>query len=498
MTDPRKLLAAVRPRLVRAAERSLKAIPPVRRRLEKEYATLLRGMEPRLKPYRGDLPAQTRIPVSGRNRDDVLAEMAGLNGREESRWRDGFVSGAVYIGDEDHRAFMNEVYALNSQSNPLHSEVWPSVTKFEAEIVAMTAGMLGGDAAPGVCGVVTSGGTESILLAMKAYRDWGRTELRVRRPEVIVPATAHPAFDKAAECFGITVRRVPVGEDLKAHVAATERAIGRRTVALVGSAPTFPHGAIDPIPELSELARHRGLGFHTDACMGGFILPWARRLGAPIPEFDFRLPGVTSMSADTHKYGYAAKGTSVVLYRTPELRRHQYFVSTDWPGGLYCSPTLAGSRPGGLIAACWAAMVATGEDGYLDATRAVLATAGEIRRGVESIPELRLLGDGLWIVAFRSDDLDVYRILERMAERGWGLIGLQRPPAVHFCVTPRHATDGVAERFVADLQEAVAHVKSAPGEKGSLAPVYGTAATMPFRGVIRDLLERYLDLLYEP
>ena len=152
-------------------------------------------------------------------------------------------------------------------------------------------------------------------------------------------------------------------------MAATERAIGRRTVALVGSAPTFPHGAIDPIPELSELARRRGLGFHTDACMGGFILPWARRLGAPVPEFDFGLPGVTSMSADTHKFGYAAKGTSVVLYRTPELRRHQYFVSTDWPGGLYCSPTLAGSRPGGLIAACWAAMVATGEDGYLESTR---------------------------------------------------------------------------------------------------------------------------------
>jgi sphinganine-1-phosphate aldolase len=364
----------------------------------------------------------------------------------------------------------------------------------------MTASMLGGDAVPGVCGVVSSGGTESILLAMKAYRDWARVSRRITRPEVIAPVTAHTAFDKAAECFGIRLVRTPVGPDMRADVDAVRRTIGRNTIALVGSAPCFPYGTIDPIAELSELARSRGLGFHTDACMGGFILPWARRFGAAVPAFDFELPGVTSISADTHKFGYAAKGTSVVLYRSHELRSHQYFVATDWPGGLYCSPTLAGSRPGALIATCWAAMVTMGEQGYLDATKRVLDAAATFRQAVEDIPELRLLGDGLWVVPFASRDphLDVYGVLDRMAGKGWHLIGLQRPAAVHLCVTLRHTNPGVAERFASDLRAAVSEAKAEPGGRGGMAPVYGMANTLPFRGLVGDMLKRYLDLLYEP
>jgi glutamate/tyrosine decarboxylase-like PLP-dependent enzyme len=494
------LLSKVSPRVAGVAERSLKRIPPVRRALERQYAKMLQGMEPRLKPYRGVVPGQTRLPATGLPRDEVLAEMDGLSAREDPAWREGFASGAVYQGDTEHIEFLNRVYALTSQANPLHSDLWPSITKYESEIVAMTAAMLGGDAAPTACGLVTSGGTESILMAMKSYRDWGRATRRVTHPEVVAPTTAHPAFDKAAESFGVRLVRVPVGPDLRADLAATGRAIGRNTVALVGSAPGFPHGVIDPIAELSDLARSRGLGFHTDACLGGFLLPWARRLGHPIPEFDLRLPGVTSMSADTHKFGYAAKGTSVVLFRTPELRRHAYFVSTDWPGGMYASPTLAGSRPGALIAACWAAMVTIGEDGYLDATKRILDAADRIRRGIGDIPELRIIGDPLWILAFASADpkVDVYRVLDHVSKRGWHLIGLQKPPAVHLVVTLRHAQPGVPERFVEDLREAVALAKAHRGEKGGMAPVYGMADTVPFRGVVDDMLRRYMDLIHQP
>jgi sphinganine-1-phosphate aldolase len=228
------------------------------------------------------------------------------------------------------------------------------------------------------------------------------------------------------------------------------------------------------------------------------MLPWARRLGYQVPGFDFQVPGVTSMSADTHKFGYAAKGTSVVLYRGAELRRHQYFTASDWPGGLYLSPTLAGSRPGGLSAACWAAMVATGEDGYLEATRRVLATGAAIRDGIAAIPELRVLGDPLWVIAFTSDTVDVYRVLEHMTRRGWSLNGLQRPAAVHLCVTLRHTRPGVAERFLADLRSSVAEALATPAGEPGAAPVYGLAATLPFRGMVRDLLERYIDLLYRP
>jgi glutamate/tyrosine decarboxylase-like PLP-dependent enzyme len=352
-----------------------------------------------------------------------------------------------------------------------------------------------------VVGAVTSGGTESILLAMKTYRDRALAARRWRgssRPAIVAPSTAHVAFDKAAQYFDMRMVRVPVGPDFRADAAATRAALDRDAVVVVGSAPSFPHGVIDPIPELAGLARSKGIGFHTDACLGGFVLPWAARLGYPVPPFDFRVPGVTSMSADTHKFGYAAKGTSVVLYRGVELRRFQYFTATEWPGGLYFSPTLAGSRPGALSAACWAAMVATGENGYLEATRLILETAAQIRSGIEAIPGLRVLGDPLFVIAFASDAVDVYRVLDGMATRGWSLNGLHKPPAVHICVTLRHTEPGVAERFLADLAAAVAEARDHPPTGDGMAPVYGLAGTSPFRGMVDDLLRRYVDLLYKP
>ncbi len=490
-----RLAARLRSAATGAVERGLKAVPPVRRRIDREQEKLISQLEWAVRPYRGRTESYTRLPETGRDRDEVLGEMAELAALEEPKWRDGLVSGAVYQGDSTHIDFLNRVSALHSQVNPLHSDLWPSASKYEAEIVSMTAAMLGGDEE--TCGTVTSGGTESILLAMKVYRDRARAERRIRRPEIVAPTTAHVAFDKAAQYFGMKVVRVPVGPDFRADVRATAEAITPNTAVVVGSAPTFPHGVIDPIERLSELARRRGAGFHTDACLGGFVLPWARELGYDVPGFDFRLPGVTSMSADTHKFGYAAKGTSVVLYRSPQLRRWQYFTATEWPGGLYFSPTLAGSRPGALSAACWAAMVTTGADGYREATRRILETGERIRRGVEEIPDLRVLGDPLWIVAFASDRLDVYRVMDGMSEGGWSLNGLHKPPAVHLCVTLRHTQEGVADRFLADLRDAVSYVKVHPGEKGTMAPVYGLAARMPLRGFVGDLLKRYLDLLYK-
>jgi len=490
------ILEKLPPRLTARLEKRLTAIPAVRQKMEAEYESMLAGLEESLKPYRDDFPTFRRLPPQGRRREVILAEMEVLKAKEEARWREGFASGAVYHGDTAHIEFLNRVYALHSQSNPLHADLWPSAAKFEAEIVAMTAAMLGADEGDDIRGTVTSGGTESILLAMKTYRDRARAERGITRPEMVVPVTAHAAFDKAAEYFGIKMVHIPVDDAFRADVNAARRAITRNTVVLVGSAPSFPHGIVDPIAELSALARERGIGFHTDACLGGFILPWAEKLGYPVPPFDFRLPGVTSISADTHKYGYAAKGTSVVLYRGQKLRRYQYFTITDWPGGMYFSPTFAGSRPGALSAACWAAMVSMGEAGYTEATRRILETAAVIRQGIEAIPGLRVLGDPLWVIAFAADGLDIYRVLEEMTHRGWSLNGLHRPPCVHLCVTLRHTRPGVAERFLDDLRASVAHVRAHPEEKGELAPIYGMAATIPLRGLVGEMLKRYIDLLY--
>ena len=338
------LLDHVDPRLIAVTERALKAIPFVKARLDKEYGSLLGGLEHKLRPYAGQVPSYSALPDQGRDRAAILAEIEELAEKESPRWKEGYLSGAVYNGDPAHVDFMNRVYAATSQVNPLHSDVWPSSSKYEAEIVAMVADMLGAPPGNGqalredqICGAVSSGGTESILLAMKAYRDRAKQEHGERSPEMVVPSTAHAAFDKASQYFGIKMRRVPVGEDFAADVKAMKAAITHHTVVVVASAPCFPYGLMDPVEQLAALAKKRRIGCHVDACLGGFVLPWARQLGAPVPDFDFRVPGVTSLSVDTHKYGYAAKGTSVVLYRGHELRSYQYYTLTDWPGGLYFS-----------------------------------------------------------------------------------------------------------------------------------------------------------------
>jgi sphinganine-1-phosphate aldolase len=454
-------------------------------------------LEPDLKPYRGRFATYARLPEHGRDRAEVLADLTAMADAERGRWEAGFASGAVYHGGREHLDLLDRVYALFSQGNPLHADLWPSITKFEAEIVAMTAGMLhgGAPAASDACGTVTSGGTESILLAMRTYRDHARATRGVTAPEVVLPVTAHAAFDKAAQYFGMRLVKVPVGEDMRADVAAVAAAIGPDTVAVVGSAVGFPHGVADPVGQMAALAAAAGVGFHTDACLGGFVLPWAERLGYPVDPFDFRVPGVTSISCDTHKFGYAAKGTSVLLWRDPDLRRRQYYASADWPGGLYFSPTFAGSRPGALSAQAWAALVTIGQDGYLAATRAVLETAARIRAGIEAVPELRVLGDPLWVIAFGSDEVSVYDVLEHMAHLGWSLNGLANPPAVHLCVTQRHTVPGVAERFLEDLSRCVERARSDPGG-GLMAPVYGLAAAPETRGEVDDVLRTYCDVLY--
>jgi glutamate/tyrosine decarboxylase-like PLP-dependent enzyme len=473
--------------------------------MPKTNEEMMEEVERSIKPYRDEFPTFTRLPERGRDKAEIINDMKALNTREESKWKDGFVSGAVYHGDEDHIDFLNQVYTLNSQSNPLHTDVWPSTTKFEAEVVAMTAKMLNADivaedpdADDEVCGVVSSGGTESILLAMKTYRDWARDMKGISKPEMIVPKTAHAAFDKASQYFNIKMKRIPVNEGFKADVAKTEAAITDNTIVIVGSAPSFPHGTIDPIEQLSEIAWDHDIGFHTDACLGGFILPWANKLGYAVPPFDFALAGVTSISVDTHKYGYAAKGSSVILYRNPELRRYQFYTTTDWPGGLYLSPTFAGSRAGALSATAWAAMIAIGEQGYMDIAKKILQTGAQIKQGISRIPELYILGDPLWDIAFGSDSVDIYRIMDYMGEKKWSLNGLQMPPAVHICLTYRHTQRGLADKFLEDLQSAVKHVKANPDkETEGVGRLYGMSAQIPIKGVVDAFLKRYMDLLYK-
>ncbi|KAK4534414.1 hypothetical protein CDCA_CDCA01G0439 [Cyanidium caldarium] len=516
-------LAHVPERAASLAYRLVKRLfPSVAVRIRAELAQRLEALEPQVHPYRDAVETFARLPPGGIEASQIVQWMQRLQQRESAKWEEGYVSGAVYSGEREHTQLMSEVYALFSQTNPLHADVWPSCTKFEAEVVSMTARMLGD--VPGVCGTVTSGGTESILLACKTYRDWAQAERGIRHPEMVIPSTAHAAFHKASDYFGIRLRLAEVDPlTWQVKMSSVRRLVNRRTVLLVGSAPQYPHGVIDPIEALSALAQQRGIGLHVDACLGGFVLPWIERLQQQqrhrqrtspedaflahirTPQFDFRLPGVTSMSVDTHKYGYAPKGTSVVLYRHGDLRRYQFYVITDWSGGLYSSPTLAGSRSGALIAACWASMVRCGEDGYAERTAAILRTAHRIKTGMaERVPELCILGNPLWVIAFTAADptaLNIYEVMDAMAARGWSLNGLHRPPCVHLCVTLRHCEPGVAERFLRDLRAAVdiglrLRRRGDTAEHG-MAPIYGLGGTIPARGLVRDLLLAYMDLLYQ-
>jgi sphinganine-1-phosphate aldolase len=490
-------------RLMQGAEKAAQRIPAVQRRLEAEYAQVEQMARAQVRPKLESLPEFSELPDRGVPREQILDWLQQLRALESPPWRQGRVSGTVYHGEPDLSDFLSQVYALHAQSNPLHADLFPSTIHFEAEIVRMTAHLLHAprtdDPDQQVVGTTTSGGTESILLAMKTYRDWAHAEKGITEPEVIAPETAHPAFDKAAHLFGIRLIRTPVGDDFKAKLEPIQNALTRNTIALVGSAPGYPHGVIDPIPQMAAIAQQYGLGMHVDACLGGFLLPFVEELGYPVTPFDFRVAGVTSISVDPHKYGYTPKGLSVILYRGRSLRRYQYFTYTDWQGGLYASPTLPGSRPGGISVAGWAAMVAIGKQGYLEAARLIMETAVALRRGIEQIPDLRLMGEPLFLIAFTSahEQLNIYQVLDQMRQHGWRLNALQRPPGLHFAVTIRHTQPGVAEAFLNDLRESVAYVKVHPDEKGELAPIYGMANSLPFRGVVDEVLKRYLDALYD-
>lgn len=433
-----------------------------------------------LYPYADEYGVIRKFPEEGLSHEDILGQVDNMSTKEDATWENGLCSGTMYCGDHDHYRFLNQVFARYSHVNALQRDMCLSMNRFESEIIAMTSDMLHGEAvaeqdpSQKVCGVLGSGGTESILNAILAYRDKAKAERSVNEPEIIWPQTAHPAFLKAAHLFGIDVVTAPIDpETTQVDVDFVREHINANTIAIIGSAGNYPYGTIDPIEDLSALAVEHEVGLHVDGCLGGFILPWGAELGYEIPVFDFRLPGVTSISADTHKYGYGLKGTSVVLYRNRSYRQYQYFLQTDWVGGAYASPGLAGSRSGGLIAATWASMVTLGREGYLKRARRIFETAFEMQDAVTSHPELKLMGRPTFCFSFRSDDFNIYHVNDFMSQRGWRFNGQQSPDAIHMCVTGPQTQPGVADNFKRDLTEAVAYAKNPPQERPNSGGIYG-------------------------
>ena len=432
-------------------------------------------------PYADRFPVNRTLPEHGRPRADVLAELHAMAEEEDAFWESGKCSGTMYSGDHEHYRFLAEAFGDFAHVNVLQRDMCPSATKLEGEIIAMALDLMHAGAVEDTtpAGMVTSGGTGSILHAVLAYREHAAARLGGRRPNFVKPETGHPAFDKACHLFGIELRTAPVDPATTVvDPADVARLVDRDTIAVMGSAGNYGYGTIDPIAELGQLALERGVGLHVDGCLGGFILPFGEELGYDVPAFDFRVPGVTSISADTHKYGYSFKGSSTLLLRDKALRNAQYFHLAGWSGGKYMSPGIEGSRSGGLLAATWAAMVHYGRAGYRAHAQEIFATAASMMASVRSHPELRILGHPTFCFSFTSDDFDIYHVADRMRERGWRFNGQQYPNAIHMAVTRPQTRPGVAEEFAADLSEAVAYAREqhAAGKEAFSSAIYGGVA----------------------
>jgi sphinganine-1-phosphate aldolase len=464
-------------------------------------------------------PPSVSLPKQGVGHDELLAELKKLKAAEKDP-EDSRLFAYVYTGNDEHFELQKKAFDLfteKTQLSPEHDEllrlyreafmhenalnpiVFPTLRRFENEVVSMTASMLNGDSA--VVGCLTSGGTESLLMAVKTYRDRAR-HLRphIVQPEMVAPITIHPGHEKAAHYFGVTIVHVPVDRSGRPNVDDIRNAITSNTVALLASAPQYCHGVVDPIAEIAQLAVQFDLPLHVDACFGGFMLPWVEKLGYPVPEFDFRVNGVTSISADIHKYGFGCKGASVLLYRNDSYRQYQIFAYSNWPGGLFGSPSMAGTRPGGNIAAAWAALMSMGEDGFMKVAKQLMETTVRLKEALNQIPGLAIVGQPhMTSFALISNDpeVDILAVADTMEERcGWTLERQQRPHTLHFSIMPHHVN--VVDKLVADFRDCVEVVRTNKGlaQKGSAA-MYGMMTRIPDNTVLDDFIVQFFNEVYK-
>lgn len=477
------------------------------------------------------------FPSYGTSRQSLNLEFDRL-AEHDADWRNGRTFSLVFWAGEEVEAVMKDAYNRFIFENGLSPASFRSLSRMEAEVVSMTASLL--HAPETAVGNMTSGGTESILCAVRAALKYNEGRIPAgRKGNIVMPETVHPAFNKAADYFGLELRTVTCeGEALIPTIASLRERMDDATVMLVGSAPAYPHGIIDPLAEMSALAVEKGVWLHVDACVGGYVIPFIEQLGEPTDLFDFRLPGVSSISLDLHKYGYAAKGSSVVLFRSAELRRGQYYVYAEWPGGLYASPTVSGTRPGGAIAAAWAVMRHLGTEGYQHIARQTLDAARKIQQAVSEQEGIAVVGHPkLPVFSIRSTgSMDIYVLGDALTAKGWHLDRQLSPPSLHLTVS--FGNVAATDDFIHDLRKAVAKVQGAslgnladramqrlaswagkalpqtwiekiasdsiasigkkPGGTGKTAPLYGLAGQLSGKGTVDSMLKELLDVMNRP
>jgi len=410
-------------------------------------------------------------------------------------WRSGRAWSLMYYVDEVHQEKIEAAYQQFFSENFVSPVTFGSLQRMEREVVDWSAELL--HAPEGYAGLLTSGGSESIFLVVWAARESARRR-GIRRPEIVLPATGHPAFRKAAQIVGMRVRTLPVGDHQMARSDQLSKRLNRKTALVVASAPSYPHGVMDPIQDMARLAHAKNIPFHVDACVGGFMLPWVEALGHPLEPWDFRVEGVTSISADVHKFGYGAKGCSLLLHRNERLLRRHLYVQADWPGGIYATAGLAGTRPGGAVAAAWASLRGLGRSGFLATAETNLKAAANLRSQLEAIPEIEIIGNPCMnILAYRTreNQPDLFIVADFLEDRGWQVDRQHKPLCVHLTVMKHHSH--VLDEYVRDVQEGLAFAKKQPerSQQGSAA-LYGLMARLPAGGVVRQQVRQLVRSWY--
>jgi len=404
-----------------------------------------------------------QMPKTGLSKEEVLTVLQSFK-TSDLDWKAGKVLAYVYNPGDETAELVKQAYTLFLTENGLDPTVFPSLLKLETDIVRMVASLLRGD--ENVVGHATTGGTESIMLAVKTARDKARSERpEIKAPEMVLPKTAHAAFHKAAHFLGVKAVVTPFDpHTFRADVRAMRDAVTENTILLVASAPCYSQGVIDPIGEVGALAQEKGLLFHVDACVGGIHLSFLRKLGYALPDFDFTVPGVTSISCDLHKYGYAAKGSSTVLYRNKELRRYQIFACTDTTGYTLINPTVLSTKSGGPLAGAWAILNYLGEAGYERIVRAVQGTTHHLIDGINAIEGLYVLGQpDMCMFSFASDVINIYQLADEMRKRGWYLQGQFSTPLSprNLHISVNYGNLAQADALLNDLRQCVEIVKKA-------------------------------------
>jgi len=447
--------------------------------------------------------SNTKLPTQSMGKEALMAMLSDWSSHERKLWNGErhYESGTVYHGRPTLTEVQNRAYCLFSITNPLHPNTFPFIRKMESEVIAMTLSLFHGSVHEGHCGILSSGGTESIILAVRAYKKYAATHRLVERPNLVIPSTAHAAFDKACDLMDIELIKVDVDpETYTVSASAMEKCITSDTIAIVGSTPNYPHGTMDPIVDLAALAKRYDIGLHVDCCLGSFLVPLLGEIGYTVDAFDFAVDGVTSISCDTHKFGFANKGTSVLMFREKALRKEAYFCYSDCVMGMYSTPTCMGSRSGGLIAATWTTMMFMGRNGYSAAMKEIMTAVDTVKKGAVAIPEIEMMGNPVAsVIAFKESKqcpkLQIFQVGDALSDRGWSVNRCQKPDCIHICLTV--ANCGHPDKFVEDLKASVREVVEHPEKfKGGSGAMYGAVISIPSSGFKNDILSKYMDVIY--